>query len=239
MSNRRFGFTLIELLVVIAIIAILAAILFPVFAAARKKAQASTCLSNVKQLSLSVLMYCQDVDGNLPIYQYYSYLVWGTCTPPKYIDWAVEIYPYVKSPQVYGCPSDNLADDGSRGAGDYNDDLACFSNPIDPNSYGFNYFQVGKSLVNIQEPAQCFMLGDCLEGMPSWPNPTGPLIFCGPVASEFVGNNNLAIRHAGGANVAFMDGHVTWLNPTNSTTVPVGTNYYTAPVSPDYFWLGQ
>ncbi len=64
---RRKGFTLIELLVVIAIIAILAAILFPVFARAREKARQTSCLSNLKQLSLGVLMYAQDYDERLPM----------------------------------------------------------------------------------------------------------------------------------------------------------------------------
>ena len=70
---KRSGFTLIELLVVIAIIAILAAILFPVFAKAREKARQSSCLSNVKQIMLGVLQYCQDYDENLPIGTSYWY----------------------------------------------------------------------------------------------------------------------------------------------------------------------
>ncbi len=65
-SKRRIGFTLIELLVVIAIIAILAAILFPVFARAREKARGASCLSNLKQIGLSLHMYCQDYDGYIP-----------------------------------------------------------------------------------------------------------------------------------------------------------------------------
>src|SRR5438034_10314774 len=67
-QRRRFGFTLIELLVVIAIIAILAAILFPVFAQARDKARASACLSNTKQMGVAIQMYAQDYDETLPEY---------------------------------------------------------------------------------------------------------------------------------------------------------------------------
>ena len=93
---RRSGFTLIELLVVIAIIAILAAILFPVFARARAKAHANTCLSNVKQLTLGVLMYANDYDERFP----------GAMTGWAYgPTWKGQIYPYVKNAQLFQCPS--------------------------------------------------------------------------------------------------------------------------------------
>ena len=91
-SNKR-GFTLIELLVVIAIIAILAAILFPVFAQAREKARQTTCLSNSKQLALGLYMYLQDYDETYPMGQY------QTSPPAKKVQysWSDEIYPYVKN----------------------------------------------------------------------------------------------------------------------------------------------
>jgi prepilin-type N-terminal cleavage/methylation domain-containing protein/prepilin-type processing-associated H-X9-DG protein len=87
-TNRR-GFTLIELLVVIAIIAILAAILFPVFAQAREKARAITCVSNQKQIGLGLVMYVQDYDETYPENQYYD----GTGRHT----WADFIYPYIKN----------------------------------------------------------------------------------------------------------------------------------------------
>lgn len=92
------GFTLIELLVVIAIIAILAAILFPVFAKAREKARQISCLSNTKQIGLGIMQYTQDNDEKLPWRQNN-----GMGDPTG--DWEDVIYPYVKSAGVYSCPS--------------------------------------------------------------------------------------------------------------------------------------
>src|SRR6266571_1512515 len=95
--NRRPGFTLIELLVVIAIIAILAAILFPVFAQARAKARQAACLSNAKQIGLGCRMYAQDYD---------EYNVPERVAGPKgsLISFRVNLQPYVKNKQVFVCP---------------------------------------------------------------------------------------------------------------------------------------
>jgi prepilin-type N-terminal cleavage/methylation domain-containing protein/prepilin-type processing-associated H-X9-DG protein len=105
--KRRTGFTLIELLVVIAIIAILAAILFPVFAQARAKARATTCVSNVKQLCLGMLMYAQDYDETFPQWKWDQCFVDGTVTPNNAVSvWWNAIFPYVKTAQLYRCPDD-------------------------------------------------------------------------------------------------------------------------------------
>ncbi len=124
--NRSSGFTLIELLVVIAIIAILAAILFPVFAQAREKARAIACLSNTKQLALGIIQYEQDVDEKTPP---------GVNPYGGGEGWAGQIYPYVKSTGVFLCPDDSTSTHAGNVAFHYS-------------SYGYN------SQVSIADPSQ-------------------------------------------------------------------------------------
>lgn len=124
-TRNRFGFTLIELLVVIAIIAILAAILFPVFAAAREKARQTTCASNLRQIGLAMTQYVQDYDEVLPIafaiganaatqpgcfgtYNF-SIAVYG-----QVWNWMDDVYPYVKSSGVFECPDYTLGTNSSN-----------------------------------------------------------------------------------------------------------------------------
>ena len=127
----RKGFTLIELLVVIAIIAILAAILFPVFARAREKARQTSCLNNLKQIVLGGQMYAQDYDERWHIYRVGSYAA------PNDM-WYVHIQPYIKNTQIWICPS--------RDAGSYN--------------YGVNYSHAcGQPLAKMPSPAE--MLAYC------------------------------------------------------------------------------
>ncbi len=118
MKNQSRGFTLIELLVVIAIIAILAAILFPVFAKAREKARQISCASNLKQLGLGIIQYTQDND------EYYPN---GTNGHGR--GWAGEISPYIKSNGLYKCPDDATTPSTA--------DLA-LNPPRATCSYGFN-----------------------------------------------------------------------------------------------------
>ncbi len=114
--RKRSGFTLIELLVVIAIIAILAAILFPVFAQAREKARQTTCISNQKQLTLAVLQYVQDYDETFPLSLFYSGGSWSGAsvttptsafgsTPTREAFWSNSTAPYSKNFQIINCPS--------------------------------------------------------------------------------------------------------------------------------------
>ncbi|MBM3458272.1 MAG: DUF1559 domain-containing protein, partial [Armatimonadetes bacterium] len=114
MRQRRRGFTLIELLVVIAIIAILAAILFPVFAQARDKARAVACLSNMKQLGLGLSMYVQDYDESMPVMNMLSTPVNGGGR--REVGYDQQLLPYVKNEGIYTCPSDAV----NRGTPDLN-----------------------------------------------------------------------------------------------------------------------
>ncbi|RYX82474.1 DUF1559 domain-containing protein [bacterium] len=100
-KSNRFGFTLIELLVVIAIIAILAAILFPVFARARENARRASCMSNLKQVGLGIMQYTQDYDETMP-------MCWWQMSTSVQMSWKDAIQPYVKSVQLFACPSNTI-----------------------------------------------------------------------------------------------------------------------------------
>jgi prepilin-type N-terminal cleavage/methylation domain-containing protein/prepilin-type processing-associated H-X9-DG protein len=119
-SKDRFGFTLIELLVVIAVIAIIAAILFPTFAQAREKARQAACLSNLHQIGLANQLYTQDYDETFPwspggflpgsftskfIFSYYHQRIECVDMPPYGTPWVMPLQPYLKSMEVFRCPS--------------------------------------------------------------------------------------------------------------------------------------
>src|SRR5436305_4370394 len=170
-SRRGRGFTLIELLVVIAIIAILAAILFPVFAQARDKARSAGCLSNMQQIGKALMMYMQDYDEKATWF-------WNSqAGKQNYLAgyWYVSLFPYTKNIQVFICPSV-----GTRGpATDIAGNPYCSPNvtPI-PNlnrcGYGYNWAHVGfgggdpyfqpsgdtKALAAIREPARTRYVAD-------------------------------------------------------------------------------
>ena len=141
--QKRSAFTLIELLVVIAIIAILAAILFPVFAQAREKARAISCLSNMKQLGLGVLMYAQDYDERFPNG------VLPTSGPGfNGIGWAGQTYPYVKNAQLFKCPNDpNQATTVNKVA-------------VVPVSYAMNYRPLFYVMASLQSPASTILVSE-------------------------------------------------------------------------------
>jgi len=207
--HERRGFTLIELLVVIAIIAILAAILFPVFARAREKARQSSCLSNVKQINMGVMMYTQDYDETFPL---------GFVNRPSFADrytWPGAVFPYINNRQVFDCPSQRLR---------------CVEHPEfgvyykGSRSYGMNAYLCPTSspptLGDIDAPAEIVTIGDmtpnvawltwqmfppsngmrqdALDGSEnkSWDHDT-------PGEYSF----NFCVRHNGQGNVGYADGH--------------------------------
>lgn len=165
--NRAF--TLIELLVVIAIIAILAAILFPVFAQAREKARAISCLSNIKQVTLSFQMYIQDYDENMvPLWNYTPdpVLVAANCCGfGPYDYWPDLLNPYIKSWQIFKCP-DASDPAGVWGAGSN----AWWGNWMQFTSIGYNYLELGDwvgcggvagvSLAGVDSPASTIAFTD-------------------------------------------------------------------------------
>jgi len=186
--NKR-GFTLIELLVVIAIIAILAAILFPVFSQAKEAAKKTACLSNTRQLSLGVLMYVEDYDETLLPDQNDASVLWPDL-----------IYPYVKNTQIRVCPSDRLQEPNSYGLNQsiFIDDTDFLPNPppaaptislIQTSSATLLLGEVG-SLNDIQTPkpnAFKMVAPDDDEDDPSEARPIA--------------------RHFDRLNLAFFDGH--------------------------------
>lgn len=208
-TNIR-GFTLIELLVVIAIIAILASILFPVFARARENARRASCQSNLKQMGLGMAQYLQDYDGRYPSVGLYITLTWGEL-----------MWPYIKSQAIYQCPSEKTkpATLGTYGAGFtdyfYNSNFNITHPPYGtiPNVkwaytesdisnttvvvvFGDHYANSGWNLVSCNSA----LASDCPGQMPN----TGIAYPFDAVAST---------RHLETANYVFADGHVKALPP--------------------------
>lgn len=221
--RKTKGFTLIELLVVIAIIAILAAILFPVFARARAKARQTSCLNNIKNLALAHQMYMQDYDETFPFAQLYCY-----ATPQhnefegvnrRWIYWLDAIKPYVMNKDVYRCP-ETKEDWCSYGR---NISLGYYNTTAvdDPPRTGTSY--VGVNVGKIKKPAEFVLLADRPDWGPSyyhywngiWTDPTNPYY------EQF-----WLDRHNGGMNTAFVDGHVKWYSRNQFGAVDYGGSLY-------------
>lgn len=195
----RRGFTLIELLVVIAIIAILAAILFPVFARAREKARQTSCLNNLKQLGLAALQYAQDYDEKFPslrvaapmnIPQMAPYGSWGWQDGYGYwYSFTFVLYPYVKNTQVFQCPSNNHSNCGIS--------YAPPNNARNAAGTVINYFNVVQKLASFTRPSESMMLTEAGAGGGD-PYVLNTAWYC------------CADVHNEGGNIVFVDGHAKW-----------------------------
>ncbi|HCA47545.1 MAG TPA: hypothetical protein DEP45_09375 [Armatimonadetes bacterium] len=195
---RRRGFTLIELLVVIAIIAILAAILFPVFARAREKARQTSCLSNVKQLMLGVMMYAQDYDEVLPIGSNWT-------TPAGSIVWDQALEPYVKNAQVFICPSEQRKQHARNLGYGWNwREFGYISGGVLTNNYS-------TPLANITAPAETILLGDN-EDAGARDSTTGERYL---YRRDNSNPTLLPTKHNGGGNMGLCDGHAKWYTTTD------------------------
>ena len=164
MKRTHRGFTLIELLVVIAIIAILAAILFPVFAQAREKARAITCASNTKQLALAITMYEQDFDEYTPP---------GFGLYSRGTGWAGQVFPYVKSVKAFECPDDSAATGNFTSYG-ININLSASAVGYVSTVSGAPYYGAGiplwqgKSIATLNSPSKTVMLFE-VSGSQAYP----------------------------------------------------------------------
>jgi len=201
---RTTGFTLIELLVVIAIIVILAAILFPVFARARENARRASCQSNMKQLGLGLLQYAQDYDEK-SVGQETSEgqnLAIDAWRADQTSNWMQGIFPYVKSRQIYLCPSISALQPGET---------------VPNSTYYLNGMTDRVSLAAFQSVARTFQLTELVNYTSPWarryPNNCGPAAGSCDLAASVAPPASAALPqdvHFDGGNVLYADGHVKW-----------------------------
>jgi prepilin-type N-terminal cleavage/methylation domain-containing protein/prepilin-type processing-associated H-X9-DG protein len=243
--THRNGFTLIELLVVIAITAILAAILFPVFARARENARRTSCASNLKQIGLSMMQYTQDYDEKFPKYDLANWGQFTSSNGKAAFGWADAMQPYMKSIQLYQCPSE-LGEPAPSPSAPL---VGQIGDPRQPqySDYWLNSRLNNLGIADLAATSQTIMFGD---GNGNDPRTGGdfPTQYVGSSRhvyngchtikdSVYVDNCTFTTharnlggtpspfeRHLGGANFLFTDGHVKWLKG-NGDTSPEIWNY--------------
>jgi prepilin-type N-terminal cleavage/methylation domain-containing protein/prepilin-type processing-associated H-X9-DG protein len=223
LTQAKKGFTLIELLVVIAIIAILASILFPVFGRARENARRSSCQSNLKQIALGTKQYVQDYDEKFPV------VTAADTSPSTSRGWAIALQPYLKSTQIFQCPSEtnppanvDANTPATYGGAGFTD-------------YWYNQKLSGKSEAGVEYISSTVMHGDgsssssayAFDGITisdagnindnntSATSTTFPYtLLTAPARTNALipaGKGDFGLRHLDGLNYAFADGHAKWL----------------------------
>ncbi len=231
LTQASRGFTLIELLVVIAIIAILAAILFPVFQKVRENARRASCQSNEKQLGLAFVQYCQDFDelfpsGTIPL----NACCGGVANAGA--GWASQVYPFIKSKGVYKCPDDSVTTSNISYSYNANFNYALGSTWAGPNLSTLNgpaktvlVFECSNTVANVDPSAfeQNSPVGAGAAGWNGQANfATGTLgagdnsymdgMSLGTGTNQYAANTG---RHSDGSNFLLCDGHVKWLRGTS------------------------
>ncbi len=226
-KGRRTGFTLIELLVVIAIIALLAAILFPVFARARENARRSACQSNMKQIGLGMIQYIQDYDERMPLNHYDEGAL--------HLTWHSFIYPYVKNTQVYVCPSHSKEVNANFTIKDTGENVPA---GYMANSFGkFTATGAAQAPMEYTAPsmsmAQMVSVADTILVAESGAYDNFPYIYWDQNSCAFGGpasqggctgwgladGRRLLAPHLATGNYLFIDGHVKALKPTATNLV--------------------
>jgi prepilin-type N-terminal cleavage/methylation domain-containing protein/prepilin-type processing-associated H-X9-DG protein len=236
-AARHHGFTLIELLVVIAVIAILAAILFPVFAQAREAARKTNCASNVRQLGTAFQLYTTDYDGILPPAGYFFRAAQGLTNPDNFgaFRWPWLVLPYVKEMPLFYCPSDGTSYSDSQ-SGNYRDPNGPFYGylwGLFPN-FGYNWWylapdptsadpakaradlSLGVRLDDVRSPADTVLLADSVWTPQKEPQTMALGYYLIYPPSQWAGApplNGFSFgrvwpRHQNKVNVLFADGHV-------------------------------
>jgi prepilin-type N-terminal cleavage/methylation domain-containing protein/prepilin-type processing-associated H-X9-DG protein len=243
MRKANRAFTLIELLVVIAIIAILAAILFPVFAQAREKGRQAVCISNMKQFTLGMMMYVQDYDEHFPSQD-------PDPSRPQLMDdlWLFVIVPYIKTPpadwastrsNIYVCPS--------------NPNLQLVSNTVVQQALQFWGWDLAREFRLTQAPDgtwkwHCsYAINDAIIGetgigftaLAAWQQPASEYLFMESNFDTDVDSNDVDLeddeifmKHSNGMNTAFVDGHVKWIRDAR---VPFDDARFDGQGSPVYY----
>ncbi len=225
------AFTLIELLVVIAVIAILAAILFPVFARAREKARQTSCLSNMRQLGVAFQMYTQDYDEALPnstdgtpgagqrgAWNYYTVFP-ANINSNSYDVMQGGLYAYAKNKQIYICPSDSQ---GRQSGNSYAANSCVFQG----SAIGF---ETGKPLSAFASPASFMLLAE--EASPT----DGDLELSNVSTDDgymLYNANHFSTRHTEGSNLTFVDGHSKWFRPEKIVADALQTGGVGGPACP-------